>query len=264
MIRGIIHVHTTYSHDGKLSLSDLAQLCKLSGYKFIIVTEHAEDMTKDSMNRLVQECELLSNEDLIIIPGLEFRCADGMHILGLGIKKLLPVRNSKDVIAEIHRLGGIAVLAHTSYYKKIPWENLLEVDGVEIWNARYDGRFAPKIGCFRILKKLKKFNHNFVRYCGLDLHSHYEFGKLSIIVDVKDDKINSRMILDALKKGEFKITNGLITLNQEFRIRDEIILILFNSIYYLILLSKKCVAKLFNALGVQPPEKLLKIIKRLL
>jgi len=262
-VYGILHVHTTYSHDGKLNLSELVRLCKVREYKFLIVTEHAEDMTRESMAKFVQECKLLSNKDLVVIPGLEFMC-DDVHILGLGIVEILYASSPKALIDKIHEHDGVAVLAHMSYYEKIPWESLSGLDGVEIWNARYDGRFAPKIGCFRTLKKLKKFNHNFVGYCGLDLHSYYEFGKLSIIVDVKDEKIDSRMILDALKKGEFKITNGLITLSQEFRIRDEIILILFNSIYYPTLLSKKCVAKLFNALGVQPPEKLLKIIKRLL
>jgi len=261
-VYGILHVHTTYSHDGKINLGELVRLCKAKGYKFLIVTEHAEDMTRDSMAKFVHECRLLSSEDFVVIPGLEFICG-GVHILGLGIREILHASSPKALIDKIHEHNGVAVLAHMSYYEKIPWESLSGLDGVEIWNARYDSRFAPKIRCFRTLKKLKKFNRGLAGYCGLDLHSHYELGKLSIIFDVKDGKISSKTILDALKKGEFEITNGLITLSQELRIRDEIILILFNSIYYPILLSRKSMAKLFNALGMKPPEKLLKIIKRL-
>jgi len=261
-IKGIIHVHTMYSHDGELSLSDLAQLCKTSGYKFVIVTEHAEDMTEDSMSEFVHECKLLSDEDLVIIPGLEFIC-NGLHILGLGIEKLLQMSDFRTLVNEIHKQGGIAVLAHVSYYKDIPLENLLEVDGIEVWNSRYDGRYAPKLKCIKTFENLKKHNSNVVGYCGLDLHSYYEFGKLSIIVNINEE-VDGGVILDALRKGDFKITNGIITLEQDLNVYKKMILILLRMIYICILILKKSIAKIFRATGIKPPKSFLRLIKRML
>lgn len=262
--RGLIHIHSSYSYDGKVSIPDLAELCRIHAYRFMVVTEHAEkNVNKDNMQMLVSECESLSSNDLIIIPGLEFVCMGDIHILGLGIKKYLTASDPRKVIRGIHNQGGLAVLAHASYYKKIPYEILNELDGVEIWNLKYDGRLSPKLRCFKILKKFKNENENIIKYAGLDLHKSRDFGKLSIYIKAK--KVTEKEIMIALKKGNFYMTNGLTTLypRKELKFYEKFVFAVLNLLHdtrELGLVSGKKVLKL---IGVRPPKALSKIIYRI-
>lgn len=263
-IRGLLHLHSKYSYDGKIFLRELAHLCRVYKYKFVIMTEHAESLNDIKMKEFVRECKAHSDENLIIIPGLEFTCG-GVHILGLGINECLSESNLANLITKIHNNGGIAVVAHVNYYKKIPYDELLNIDGLEIWNAKYDGWYAPSLKCLKILKKFKYFNDKVIAFCGLDLHSEYEFGKLSVIVNVDEIKINQRVILELLKEGDFQITNGLITIDlRNSKWIENIFIVLLRSIYIILFTTKKCILKFFKVIGFKTPKKLAKMIKRII
>ena len=54
--KGIIHIHTTYSYDGTLSLPDFVNLVKKRHIDFIVLTEHAEDFDDKKMQAFVNDC----------------------------------------------------------------------------------------------------------------------------------------------------------------------------------------------------------------
>ena len=88
LINGVVHVHTSYSRDGKLSLHELKEKCRNEGIKFVFISDHAEDLDPFQYDILKQECEELSSELLCFVPGLEFDCLDGLHILGFNLSIL--------------------------------------------------------------------------------------------------------------------------------------------------------------------------------
>jgi hypothetical protein len=264
-INGLLHIHSSYSYDGEVSLQQLRDLCKNSGYKFITLTEHAKNMSKDKMKMLVLECNSLSSADLTFIPGLEFDCDGDYHILALGIEEYIETANPKEVISKIHELGGIAILAHVSYYDRIPYDVLASLDGIEIWNIKYDGKYAPKLKNFKILKKFKEINPNIICYGGLDLHEINEFKKLLINVRTRSvDSKDSKKILTALKAGNFHITNGLFIIGSKGNLESNIIkFIIFILLFNLLVIAKIVGRKIFKATNTKPPKIFLDWMKRI-
>lgn len=104
MLKVDLHVHTTAS-DGIATLEELIFQAKAIGLDAIAVSDH---------NR----CTPLPETDFCLIPATEISTPEG-HVLGLFVRQIdfaalqregLP--SARAAIAEIHRQGGIAVLAH--------------------------------------------------------------------------------------------------------------------------------------------------------
>ena len=143
-MRGLMHIHSTYS-DGKLNLQNLKDLCKNRDFEFLLLTEHIENMNPSKMEEFVAECDNLSDKSFLLIPGLEFTCEGDLHILGVGVRYLLDEKPPRALIKSIHQQGGLAILAHPSRNGfQLDVNNLITLDGVEVWNRNYDGKFFPK------------------------------------------------------------------------------------------------------------------------
>ena len=208
--RGLIHIHTTYSYDGTLSLPDFVQLVKTSHYDFILLSEHAEDFDDKKMQILINECRKATSEDFLVIPGLEFNLNNQIHILGIGIEKFFNEEDPEELIRKIHEYNGLAILAHTEYYEKIPYEKLRDVDLIEIWNPRYGETLSPSIKSMRVLGEFRTMKKTFIACGGLDLHKVEDL--VSLYQVVYASRLTQKDILDSLKKGEFITTKGFIRL----------------------------------------------------
>jgi predicted metal-dependent phosphoesterase TrpH len=85
---GVLHIHSTYSLDGTLSLAECHQVFRNRGYDFMAVTEHGQDLDADKMKRFVDDCLALSDQNFCVVPGLElefYRETKKTHILAIGI-----------------------------------------------------------------------------------------------------------------------------------------------------------------------------------
>jgi len=216
-ICGVMHVHSTHSQDGSMTLRQLAGWCRKSGLKFLMISEHPEILGRKIIDRarmreIVKECNALSDENFIIIPGLEFMTDDGMHILAYGIRKYFEERGTKKSIEKIHELGGLAVLAHVSIYDEIPFEKLSGIDGIEVWNTLYDGWLAPRVGNLRILGKIKGAK----AFAGSDLHREEQLGRM--LVCVKAKRLDEKEILSALKRGDACFRGRFVSFNPDIYI----------------------------------------------
>ena len=144
-MKALLHAHSRYSYDGVRTVGELAEWGASRGLDFVFLTEHTNDFDDAKMKRLVAECDACSDRACRVIPGLEFSVQGGFHLLGLNVRRFTPLIELASAARFIREQGGIAILAHPARYgARWPQEEAIaQLDGIEAWNARYDGRFLP-------------------------------------------------------------------------------------------------------------------------
>ncbi len=214
-VRGIIHVHSHFSTDGLCSIAVLADFARDSGFQFVGLTDHAEDLSLEERESLRRECEKHSDESCVLIPGLEFRCGDDIHILGLGITDDMGSTDPVAVAMQIRGLGGLAILAHPGRNGyQCPRELCSVLDGIEIWNAGYDGRFVPQLANLRLLQEARATNPAILGFGGADLH--WLCRPPGVVLELQMNgsaEIDPRMVLQHLGMGRFSICGQYVRLN---------------------------------------------------
>jgi len=203
--KGVLHVHSVFS-DGDQSLERLAELLKQSGMSFVGVSDHAEVFDEQRMEQYVRLCESLSDQRFLMIPGLEFALHGGsIHILGYGITSRVRFKSMEQLVDSIHEGGGIAVLAHppagsTNMIGPIK----AKLDGIEVWNGRYDGTHAPRAGSFQLLRRIRTVNSRAAAYGGIDLHKVSQ-ARRPIYVEVEAARLERDAIISGLLAGRFTV-----------------------------------------------------------
>jgi len=210
---GIIHVHSTFSYDGEHTLEEIASFARKRGYHFVGITEHSDTFDTVKMSEFVKKCKYLSTPDLFIIPGIEFTCENNIHLIGLGIEYFTDIKHPVTVAKFIHDNNGITILAHPSRYSfRIPIELFNELDGIEVWNVPYDGRFVPNVSSIKFWKSIKNTNRCIIAFGGQDFHKISKHSHIKIIFD-SDNELNKEQILNELKNGRFRIKNGFFQID---------------------------------------------------
>ena len=187
-IKGALHLHTDYSHDGRLPLKELRDLFLARGLSFVILTEHAEDFDQAKARRFLAECHQLSTDNFLLIPGFEIE-RDGQHILEVGN-------------------GALRVLAHPHRGRfKISPALAAELHGLEIWNGHYDGKWAPRSGSWQLLNQLRRHHPQLSAFAGLDFHDRRHWGGPGLAVAVEE--LTAEAVLESLRSGRFRIKSWL-------------------------------------------------------
>ncbi len=149
---GAYHIHTTHS-DGSGTPDDVALAASRAGLKFVLLTDHG-----DATRVLAPPTYL---HGVLVIDGTEITTAVG-HLVALGLPSAAPYPlggEADDVIEDVHRLGGFAVVAHPDSPKfDLSWRGpRAGADGVEWLNADAEWRDESR------LKLIGTFSHFFVR-----------------------------------------------------------------------------------------------------
>ncbi len=200
-MKGAIHVHTTFS-DGEFSLAELRLAYAALGYRFACLTDHAEHFDERKLTRYRAEAESLSDESFRFIAGLEFECPGRMHILGLGITSLLTTREPHQVIRSIGEHGGISVIAHPRAKDFGRIEGLAyPPTGIEVWNSKYDGRYAPRIETFELVRRVRDRHAQVRAFYGQDLHFRKQY--TGVHVELRNATLDSKSIVSALREGRY-------------------------------------------------------------
>jgi hypothetical protein len=201
MIKGAMHVHSTYS-DGEFTLAELREIYLAEGCAFVCMSDHAEYFDPDAIARYLHECEALSDEKLCIIAGLEYRCERNMHILGYGATGITSATEPQIVIRHIESQRAISVIAHPKdeFFSWIEGFETLP-HGIEAWNSKYDGRYAPRPGTFALLQKLKARQPEMCAFYGQDLHWKGQFRRL--FVELESTSAERQAILTAIYAGKY-------------------------------------------------------------
>lgn len=218
MLRGATHVHSTYS-DGEFTLTQLRELFLKDGCHFLCMSDHAEKFNKKKLCTYISECNALSDDRFRFIAGLEYECQERMHILGFGSTREIQSTDPQEVIRSIAGMGGLSVIAHPVDIF-FPWIETFAVlpVGIEVWNLKFDGRYAPRPQTFNFTTRLQLRQPDIKAFYGIDLHWKQQYRGLYIEVDVQDNKTNN--ILAALTAGNFKGIKNNINLPSNARLPE--------------------------------------------
>ncbi len=210
MLKGAIHIHSTYS-DGEFALPELRAIFATEGCAFVCMTDHAEAFDAHSLAAYQAECEALSDAAFRFVPGLEYECEQRMHILGYGAERLASTQDPQQVIRHIDSQNAISVIAHPkdAFFQWIETFEVLPA-GIEVWNSKYDGRYAPRPGTFALLQKLQQRKPEMMAFYGQDLHWKKQFRGL--FVELNCEANEPPRILDALRRGNYSGVKGDISL----------------------------------------------------
>jgi len=214
-LKGIAHVHTTFSHDGEISLERLANICSIRNIDFVLISEHAQDLDQNSFADFIKNADQCSTNRTLLIPGLEFEGKNDVHLLTYGISSFIdPRENLLEIATSVQKQGGLNIIAHpkrNGYF--VPDDLVGFMNGIEIWNTKMDGSFAPNAKSLALLRSLRLRNAKVYGYAGLDLH--WEKQKIMVFVNVFGAYPQKSALFGALKNGNFTVSNAFLNLKPD-------------------------------------------------
>ena len=148
---------------------------------------------------LRDECAGLSDSTFCLIPGLEFGFGS-VHILGVGISSYFNPEDIGECLEGIGERNGLSVWAHPSLNDLDRMNpHLAQIDGVEVWSARYGSKYAPSVSLCSLIRNLK----NIFAYAGVDAHREDQVHDLYLKMEV--EKLEEGDILNELRAGRYSL-----------------------------------------------------------
>jgi hypothetical protein len=216
-IRGALHIHSTLSRDGTMTIAELARYFKKKGYQFLAMGEHAEDLDDAKVQALREQSVANSNDHFCVIPGIEFAVTRNIHIVGIGIVKMIPLENPAYVAGRMREQGGMSILAHP---KRLGWdcprEAVLAVDAAEIWNIGYDGKYLPSARALPAFERMREVNPKLLAIASHDFHRTAAFYDVAVEMDAPSTSQDP--ILQNLKRGAYRIRSAFFNCDSQGRV----------------------------------------------
>lgn len=211
-MKALLHVHSSYSYDAEPTLEQLCAWGESRELDFIFLSEHSNDFDHDKMKRFVAHCDALEGRACRLVPGLEFPVEGGFHLLGYNLRAFAPLTKPASVVDFIRGEGGIAVLAHPARYRgRWPEPEVLEaLDGIEVWNARYDGRFLPSGTLLRQALRTRSARGRMLLLAGQDLHA---LTSHRLLLTSRAERETFEEFLAGLRSGNVRVGASPLTLH---------------------------------------------------
>ncbi len=132
-----LHMHTDWSHDCSIPVTDLLDHAEEIGLGGIAITDH------NAFGGALEAVELARGRELIVIPGEEVKTDGQGEVIGLFLEEEIPRGMSfGDTIEAIREQGGLVYVPHPfDRLHAIPdpstlHRHLAEIDVFEVFNAR--------------------------------------------------------------------------------------------------------------------------------
>ncbi|MFM2381476.1 MAG: hypothetical protein RLZZ76_243 [Candidatus Parcubacteria bacterium] len=261
-ITGVMHVHSTYSYDGKESLTSLRELFLSKGHSFCFVTEHTDALTPEKAALFVQECKSLTTGSFVFIPGFEVPYRNA-HILMLGSCVFLGQKADAQMLRQWSEHAELTVLAHP-VRNNFVLDSVMEevIDGVEVWNAQYDGKLVPRTRAVKLYKELQQKKQSLLATGGLDFHRTEHLGAPVLTLDT--ETCTERDIIQTIQSGSYSFGTSLRSVSSASMwpgkgSATDIVLSLFSITTISI---GKLTNKLLAKLGIKLPKKLARTIRK--
>lgn len=149
---------------------NMAKKRRLSG---IAITDH--NTIEGGLSALAKN----EKDDFLIIVGTEVHSEIG-DIIGLFLKEEITSRQSNEIVRQIHRQGGIAILPHPyNHHLSLSCELLASLDAVEVRNGRVKD-YADRARC-EIVDR-----YRLASTAGSDAHCPWEVGRAWTEVEALD------------------------------------------------------------------------------
>lgn len=203
--KGNIHTHTTRS-DGRLSPDEVIDIYADNGYDFLVLTDHWRQSPDNESDRV------------LTIPGIELDCSpnvlDGIfHIVGVGMDKEVDTSKrgigAQEMIDEIRRCGGAAILAHPAWSLNTP-EMILPLKNIcalEIYNTVSDKPHNARPDSSLISDMLSS-RRRMIPVVATDDAHFYDGDQCKSFIYLKTDVLDRRHIVAALEQGNFYASQG--------------------------------------------------------
>lgn len=260
-ITGALHLHSTHSYDGKLSLAELKTLLQTQGVNFACMSEHTDELSAEQAAAFVAECRALSDEQFIFVPGFEVPYKN-THVLMLGCAEFVCAFAEADELRSWSFNSAMTVLAHPVRNDFVVDEDLLSVlDGVEIWNQQYEGKWLPRYRSAALLEKLRLKKSGLLATGGIDLHRAEHFGSPLLYMEVEEFSVET--ILAALQNGRYAFGTNELQIDADATWQPTILESIQSRLQILIIDSGKGVNKFLAALGLSLPKSWKRFIRRL-
>lgn len=201
VLRAALHVHSTWSYDGRWTLAAITKAFSARHYDVVMVTEHDQGFNEERRRAHRDACQSASTDRLLLIPGIEYSdAANTVHTLVWGdVPFLGSGQETLSVLERAWERGGACVLAHPS--RRAAWkvfrkEWLKYLSGIELWNRKTDG-WAPSLEAGELIAETGAR-----ALVGVDFHSAKEFFPLAVHFQAAG-KPEERKILEALRLGSY-------------------------------------------------------------
>jgi len=141
-VRGAFHVHTRRS-DGSGSIAEVAAAAARAGLDFVVITDHGDGTAPRESPAYV--------DGVLVIDAIEIGATEG-HVVALDLPTALyPLGGEvRDVVEDVHRMGGMAIAAHPASDRDglrwTAWD--VPVDGLEWINgdSQWRDESLPTLG----------------------------------------------------------------------------------------------------------------------
>lgn len=181
-----LHIHSLRSPDGCMSLEEIIARAKAAGLQGCAVCDH--DLPPEDLPEF---------PDFLLIPGIEVSTPQG-HLLGYFIRGPVLSGDLFTAAEEIHRQGGLAVLAHPFARHNQPQRlepYVSALDGIEVFNSRAP-RKNPQAN---VLARDFAQKHRLFPTAGSDAHVPQEIG--NAFVELKVNNLSQESVKAALWAG---------------------------------------------------------------
>lgn len=213
----LLHVHSSFSYDSQTDLAVIAEKVRRENIQCVLMAEHNNFMNAEQTAALVRRCEELSDDRLLIVPGLELAlAANRIHLLAFGVRRYIGSSGVDctfaSLIEKVHEDGGLAVLAHPSHRGAaglVEPQDLRRLDGIEIWNVKNGNKFVPTVPDLRLLERVRAAEGRAFGFAGLDWHHANRFSRLVVRVDAP--RLDRDAIFSELRHGRFSVRSRFLS-----------------------------------------------------
>jgi hypothetical protein len=207
VLTGVAHVHSTYSYDGRHPLPEIVAFLRARGLHFVLMSEHARGLGPNEMARFVAECDALSDDRFVVVPGVECEAKpDYVHVLGYNVRAVIPAGDLSEIVGSVRGQGGVAVLAHPGYraaYAHVAEDALGLLHGLEVWNGKADGRWLPNAESMARLSALRASHTHLIPLAGADLHRLESYPEITLRVTCP--ALRGEALAAGIAQGEFEV-----------------------------------------------------------
>jgi hypothetical protein len=233
--KGNTHTHTVICGHADTHPDTVARWYLDRGYNFLILSEHNHFINPDSVNLPPDR-----RNDFILIPGEEVTDHQHVHTTGMNVNRVLPAHrpdplpdsvpeayeNFKVYLMQKHTdsirgVGGIPILNHPNWESGVPASDIQQVNRlnmIELFNGH------PEVNNFgseqhpsmeQKWDSLLSAGRKIYAVSSDDAHYFHEWGEdISNPgrgwVMVRSEELSSEAISDAMEKGDFYATSGVI------------------------------------------------------
>ena len=185
-----LHVHTSYSYDCESDLKKIIKFCLKSGITHILISDH------DTIEGALELKKIAITHGINVIIGEEVTSKEGIHIIGVNLKKHINRLSASDVIDEILNQGGILYFPHPTrkdgIFKIKNWKSLLDKKSFLIENhnnklsAEYNIKMAEVVDF-----QLSTMNSNYLKVEGTDAHYISDISSTILLIEKDKFKLSS-------------------------------------------------------------------------